>query len=98
MVQQLRLHASNARNAVSIPGRVTKIPHAAQCGQKSKKREGKKPNHYLTPKPELYKEISQGEKCNVSPNEILIGHTGKRHCVSGMIPMSTSSSTPLSSL
>ena len=43
MVQQLRLYASNARDAASIPGRVTKIPHAAQCGQKSKKREGKNP-------------------------------------------------------
>ena len=30
----LRLHASNAGGAGSIPGRGTKIPHAVWCGQK----------------------------------------------------------------
>ena len=36
-VQCLRLHASTAGGAGLIPGRGTKIPHAAQSGQKNKK-------------------------------------------------------------
>ena len=42
MVQWLRLRASNAGRAGSIPGRETKIPHAAQHGQKKKKEKRKK--------------------------------------------------------
>ena len=34
VVQWLRLHAANAGDLGSIPGQGTKIPHAAQCGQK----------------------------------------------------------------
>ena len=37
-VQWLRLHASSAGGCGSIPGRGTKIPHAARRGQKIKKR------------------------------------------------------------
>ena len=37
MVQWLRLRASTAGGAVSIPGRGTKIPNATQCGQKNLK-------------------------------------------------------------
>ena len=37
VVQWLRLCASTAGDAVSIPGQGTKIPHAEQCGQKKKK-------------------------------------------------------------
>ena len=33
VVQQLRLHAFGAGDVGSIPGRGTKIPHAAQCSQ-----------------------------------------------------------------
>ena len=33
-VQWLGLHALTAEGLGSIPGRGTKIPHAAQCGQK----------------------------------------------------------------
>ena len=33
VVQQLRLQASNAGGAGSIPGQETKILHAPQCGQ-----------------------------------------------------------------
>ena len=36
VVQWLRLHASTAGGAGSIPGRGTKIPHAARYGQKKK--------------------------------------------------------------
>ena len=36
--QWLRLCASNARGAGLIPRRGTKIPHAAQCSQKNKKK------------------------------------------------------------
>ena len=36
VVQWLRLCASNAGGADSIPGRGTKIPHAMQCGKKKK--------------------------------------------------------------
>ena len=36
-VQRLRLCASTAGSAGSIPGRGTKVPHAAWCGQKVKK-------------------------------------------------------------
>ena len=36
MVQWLRLHASNAESAGSIPGWGTKIPYAVQRGQKIK--------------------------------------------------------------
>ena len=36
-VQWLRLHASNAGGAGSIPSPVTKIPHAMWHGQKKKK-------------------------------------------------------------
>ena len=36
-VQWLRLHAPNAGGTGSNPGRGTKIPHAAWCGQKKKK-------------------------------------------------------------
>ena len=36
-VQWLRLHASNAGGAGSIPGQRTRIPHAAGHGQKEKK-------------------------------------------------------------
>ena len=32
-VQWLRLHASNAGGAGSIPGRGSKVLHAVQCGQ-----------------------------------------------------------------
>ena len=35
-VQWLRLRAANAGGMDSIPGRGTKIPHAARCGQKIK--------------------------------------------------------------
>ena len=44
MVQWLRLHASNPRGVGSIPGRGTKIPHAAWRGQENvkKKRKNKK--------------------------------------------------------
>ena len=38
-VQWLRLHASTAGGMGSIPGRGTKIPHAARCGQKRSCRE-----------------------------------------------------------
>ena len=38
VVQWLKLHASNARDVGSISGRGTKIPHAAQRGQKIKKK------------------------------------------------------------
>ena len=34
----LRLYASNAGGAVSVPGWGTKIPHAAWYGQKEEKR------------------------------------------------------------
>ena len=37
MVQWLRLHASNAGGTDSIPGQGTKIPQAAQHGQKTLK-------------------------------------------------------------
>ena len=37
MVQGLRLCASNAGDAGSIPGQETKIPHATQRSQKVKK-------------------------------------------------------------
>ena len=37
-VQWLRLLASTTGGAGSIPGWGTKIPHAAQCGQKEKKK------------------------------------------------------------
>ena len=37
MVQWLRLHATNAEGAGSIPGQGTKIPHAMWHGQKKKK-------------------------------------------------------------
>ena len=37
VVQWLGLSAFTAKGAGSIPGRGTKIPHAAQCGQKNKK-------------------------------------------------------------
>jgi len=33
VVQWLRLHASNAGAADSIPGEGTKIPHARQCSK-----------------------------------------------------------------
>ena len=36
VVQWLRFHDSNTGNAGSIPGRGTKIPHAAWRGQKNK--------------------------------------------------------------
>ena len=36
--QWLRLHAPNAGGPDSIPGRGTKIPQAAQCSQKKKKK------------------------------------------------------------
>ena len=36
-VQWLRLHASIAEGMGSIPGRGPKIPHATQCGKKTKK-------------------------------------------------------------
>ena len=36
--QGLRLHASKAGGTGSIPGRGTKIPHAAWCGQKKKRK------------------------------------------------------------
>ena len=39
VVQWLRLHASNARDATWIPGQGTKIPHATCCNQKIKKTE-----------------------------------------------------------
>ena len=39
MVQWLRLHASNARDATWIPGQGTKIPHATCWNQKIKKTE-----------------------------------------------------------
>ena len=35
VIQWLRLHASTAGATGSIPGQGTKIPHAAQCGQKT---------------------------------------------------------------
>ena len=38
VVQWLRLHAANAGGTGSIPGGGTKIPHAAWCGQKVKKK------------------------------------------------------------
>ena len=34
VVQQLRLHPSNAGNTGSIPSQGTKIPHAVQCDKK----------------------------------------------------------------
>ena len=37
MVQWLRLCASNARGAVSIPGQGTKVPHALRSKKKKKK-------------------------------------------------------------
>ena len=37
-VQWLRCYASNTGGAGSIPVWGTKIPHAARCGQKKKKR------------------------------------------------------------
>ena len=37
-VQWLRLHASDAGGAGSIPGQGTKIPHAARRGQKKKEK------------------------------------------------------------
>ena len=37
-VQWLRLHASTSGGAGLIPGRGTRIPHAAQSGQKKKKK------------------------------------------------------------
>ena len=40
MVQWLRFSASTAGGTSSIPGRGTKIPHAAQCSQKKKKTGG----------------------------------------------------------
>ena len=40
-VQRLRLCASNAGDAGSIPGQGTKIPHAVWCGQKKKKKDVK---------------------------------------------------------
>ena len=36
MVQWLRLHASNAKGADSIPGQGNKILHASWCSQKNK--------------------------------------------------------------
>ena len=36
VVQWLGLHAFTAEDAGSIPGRGTKIPQAAQCGQKKR--------------------------------------------------------------
>ena len=39
MVQWLRLHASTAGGAGSIPSRETKIPLTVQCGQKKNKEE-----------------------------------------------------------
>ena len=41
MVQWLRLHASNAGGASSIPGRGTKIPHATWRSQKIRKKKKK---------------------------------------------------------
>ena len=41
-VQWLRLHTSNAGGAGLIPGRGTKIPHAAQHTQKIKTKQNKK--------------------------------------------------------
>ena len=41
MVQWLRLHAANAGGTGSIPGGGTKIPHAAWCGQKVKKKKSR---------------------------------------------------------
>ena len=38
LVQWLRLYTSNAEAVGSIPGQETKIPHAAWCGQKKKKK------------------------------------------------------------
>ena len=37
--QWLRLHASNAGDAGSIPGQGTKVLHATQCSQKKKKKQ-----------------------------------------------------------
>ena len=37
MVQQLRLHGSNAGDSSPIPGQGTKVPHAVWCGPKKKK-------------------------------------------------------------
>ena len=41
VVQWLRLHTFSARGVGSIHGQGIKIPHAAQCGQKKKKKEFK---------------------------------------------------------
>ena len=42
VVQQLRVHASNAEGMGLIPGWGTKIPQAEQWGQKKRERERKK--------------------------------------------------------
>ena len=42
-VQWLRLYSSTAEGAGWIPGQRTKIPQAAQCGQKIKRKIFKKP-------------------------------------------------------
>ena len=34
MIQELRLHTSNAAGTSMIPGWETKTPHAVRCGQK----------------------------------------------------------------
>ena len=49
VVQWLRLHASITRGTGSIPGRGTKIPHAAHCGKKKvqlNKKNTKQPNFF----------------------------------------------------
>ena len=43
-VQGLRLHASNAGGTGSIPGQGTKIPHAKQHSQKTKKKKKASPS------------------------------------------------------
>ena len=61
MVQWLRLRASNAGGAGSVPGGRTGIPHAAQCSQKKKTTVSNKnwatlkPIHSLTPNKEVHK-------------------------------------------
>ena len=58
-VQWLRLHASTAGGTSSIPGRGTKIPHAASHGQKNNK--NKVPIVHIRPQIISYKLILKNE-------------------------------------
>ena len=67
MVQRLGLHASTAGGVGSIPGLGTKIPSAAQCGQKENN------NNKKTPKQKKRQMISFGRVWRIWNPHTLLG-------------------------